>query len=664
MNLSGSNLTVFVPQPRATPESSSGSTLPSPSSAAVPASRLPIAASSTLLLHNQVRPASHSHSAHGAASATSTPSAAASNGRPAAAPAAVVSNGRAARSPKLAEVVLLTGARGSSGHSSPAQSLTPRQLSPRIHATDSSLPSDPASKPVVSVSLSSITPEEESRAAAARKKHHRPALSLDEDDDPSQPIADRRARAVQWMLQTIDQREEPLYCPSWFTAVDAPAMLHLADVRQHYLSLVHSFSLRDQALSYIDDVHDAWLAEKTKLKARSKINMMRALQGKPLLISTQGTLQRMPGFMPTTATVTATPTQASTAASASPSSSAALINGAGVGGPITPRASARSVTSTAAAMLLHSSAASPHSAAAAVSPRASTGSISAPAATSPATPAAAPAAPAAALAPLPSARSRLANLSALLTPAPQPPPQQQSPAPPQLLSPSSSAAGLNGTIAGLSPIAHAAPAETDESALGADEPSQSRSSAAAPPPPPPAAEALDALLQGVDPSSLSAADLEAFAALEVLLDSFPLLIKHSPASTAVADGSRSKAKAPKLSELKLIGSRLFYGWKAHRKRNKKFVRLRDIVHVHAGLSERIAQRHEPVAAGSSAATPTLLDEYCFRIESLDSSTDPPTPCELNLQADSTAHRAQWIDGIRLLARFEQSRIEAAEAAEE
>jgi hypothetical protein len=148
----------------------------------------------------------------------------------------------------------------------------------------------------------------------------------------------------------------------------------------------------------------------------------------------------------------------------------------------------------------------------------------------------------------------------------------------------------------------------------------------------------------------------------------------------------------------VLDRRLYYGWKAHRKHNRKFVRLEDIVDVRPGLGVHVERRPAalqpalpgPDGAAFSESPPAgaVLDDYCFHVVSLDRSAGadgasntnsadgaaaatttpepnaPPQLHELNLQAGSFDHRQRWVEGLRLVARMARAKADrrAARAA--
>ena len=94
----------------------------------------------------------------------------------------------------------------------------------------------------------------------------------------------RRKRAIQWLLLTIEKKEEPLYCPSFFTAVDPEAMLHLFRCSPA-LSPTSAYLLPKRAGSPVcGNDYETMERGKGESKRENSIeNYKRFLRGEPML---------------------------------------------------------------------------------------------------------------------------------------------------------------------------------------------------------------------------------------------------------------------------------------------------------------------------------------------------------------------------------------------
>jgi hypothetical protein len=543
-----------------------------------------------------------------------------------------------------APVVTLSFASLSSKPSTAATAPAPggAAIPSAIHHRSSSFP---ASAAVVPPTVSDLS------ASLSAARRQRPKTSrrteLDDEDDPSYSIVERRAAAIRWLLRTLDRREEPLYCPSWFTAVDTEAMLHLSDVRQHYLALVHTFSLREQALSFVDELKDAWMEEKAKAKTRSKLNMMRFLQGKPLIqqpiIQRPQTEEKANGSSDKSSKSTALPTangpivsqrlRARQGSQQTTHATQAPIAPATVPAPISSHSSGRS----SQAPLLPSSVAI-------------SGGVtdSAPLKNAVSLPADHIAAPAPAhvatpgnttiegMSPIRSQSdettatnsSLVSSMSQAIKAA-----STVSPAPSTL---NDSSTGLRFFAQRqhqlkeqqqqqqLSDFESSITSTPDRSVLMRGTPakqqltdtySTAKSLVGSAPSPPTTLSPSDYLAQLPDYQMHLM-----LSRFHVLLDQFPLLIKHSP--TDPAGPPDAFVPPPKLAHVKLVNGQLFWNWKPHRKlsqnlNSSKSMRLVDVVDVRNGLSPNVTQRQViPTAVpNASGAIPeaTSLDDFCFHI---------------------------------------------------
>lgn len=167
-------------------------------------------------------------------------------------------------------------------------------------------------------------------------------------------------------------------------------------------------------------------------------------------------------------------------------------------------------------------------------------------------------------------------------------------------------------------------------------------------------------------SSQPVEDHAALESIKSLLASNPILLRHSAHRSSSSDEESSSSQLPegKPSQLRLIDRRIYYDWKNDRApdQNRKYVRLREISKICAGLGPKVMQLHQRKCGGLTPPN-SELQHSCFHILFISSSNQEaataalaagggplklPELDELNLQTNSEEDRHTWMRGLQLL----------------